>query len=146
MPRLAVVNSDNVTLVVGAIPITDGRADPFVSLVADEEQFSTDGASADGHTIRYQTNNQLYTVTVTLKGSSSHNGELSALHIADAVGGSGTGVGAFLLEDGDGSTLCAASECWIKKMPDKEFGRAPSDVAWEFGIRSPTGTMVVGGN
>lgn len=146
MPRLAVVNSNNVSLIIAAIPITDGRGDPFVSVEADEDQYTTDGTSADGHTIRAQTNNQLYTVTITLKGSSEHNAQLSALHAIDATVGNGSGIGGFFLEDGDGSTLMASDKCWLKKLAPKEFGVTPSDVVWEAHVMAPVGTMIVGGN
>lgn len=146
MARLAVVNSNNAHVSLAGIPITDGRADPFISVEADEDAFGTDGTSADGHGIRFATNNQFYTVTLTLKGSSSHNQVLSGLLILDSNAPGGAGIGTFTYLDDDGATLMTSDKAWIKKLAPKEAGRAPSDVAWEITVYAPSGTMIVGGN
>jgi len=143
--RLAVYDSNQVDLIVVAIPIVDGRADDFVTVEADEEAFLTE-KGADGHVVRYSTNNRLYKVKVKLKRSSEENQKLAALHGLDTNVPNGAGIGAFLLKDNNGATLMAAASCWIEKMPSWQMGKAVGDVEWMFAVVASPITMIGGGN
>lgn len=106
-----------------------------------------DEAGADGGVVRYATNERRMTFTVTLKGSSVHNAELSALIIADESATNGAGVVPFFFKDGNGTTLISSSAAWLRQLPDKEHGQAPGDVAWEVRlVRDNPQQAIIGGN
>lgn len=106
-----------------------------------------DESGADGGVVRYATNERRMTFTVTFKGSSTHNEELSALLITDESATNGAGVVPFFFKDGNGSSIVSSSAAWIRQLPDKEHGQAPGDVAWEIRVvRDNPTQVVIGGN
>lgn len=123
-------DSNNVTLVAVALPITDGRADPFVKITPRGPAFE-DEAGIDGEVIRVATHERRYDIEVMLRRSSVHNAQLAAIHAADRQSTGGAGVGAFLLKDNNGSTIFASDNCWITEMPEWELGKGMSDVTWK---------------
>ncbi len=143
--RLGVYSSKAVSLVICAIPINDGRADEFVTVEADAESYQTE-VSADGAVMRYDTGNTLYTVTVKLKGYSQENIKLAALHALDTNSSNGSGIGAFLLKDSNGSTLMGSDKCWIQKPPAKSFGKTLADCEWQIKVVANPSQMLTGGN
>jgi hypothetical protein len=143
--RLGVYDARNVVLIAAAIPVSDGLADEFVVVEADDDAFSEE-SGPDGAVMRYATGNTLYTVTVNLKGYSEHNAQFSALHALDVNSLNGAGIGIFLLKDNNGSTLMSADKCWIKKAAPKTLGKTLPDCAWVFKVVANAGTMLVGGN
>ncbi len=145
MIRIANYDSENVSLIAGAIPITDGKAEEFVTVEADEDSFGEE-IGADGSVCRFATHNTLYTVTVRLKGYSEHNAQLHALHALDASSPNGSGIGAFMLKDGNGSTLMASDKCYIKKAPPKSLGKTIGDCEWVLRVVATPAQMLVGGN
>lgn len=145
MPGYKEYDSSNVTLVVCAIPIVDGKADPFVKVTPRGPAFEDD-ISVDGEVSRYHTHERRADVEVTLKRSSAHNQQLAAIHAADRASSGGAGVGVFLLKDNNGATIYAADKCWIASLPDWEFGKGIADVTWKFTIvLNPIGA-IPGGN
>ncbi|MFA4972196.1 MAG: phage protein [bacterium] len=144
--RFANYDSEAVDLVVVGIPITDGKADTFVTITAREKSFEA-VAACDGLVTRYATHNRLYDVAVTLKRSSSHNSFLAALHAVDRNSAGGAGVGVFLLKDRNGSTVIAGDKCWIEKIPDNySFGKDVGDVTWNFCVVATHAAVLPGGN
>ena len=138
-------DSNAVDLILCAIPITDGRAENFVKITAAEDAFGTE-SGCDGEVTRYATHNEVYEAEVTLKGSSSHNEQLAALHALDRMSAGGAGVGIFLLKDRNGATLFASDKCWIKKPADYETGKQRGDVTWPVTfVAKPLG-IIPGGN
>lgn len=145
MARFAVYDSEAVDLIVAAIPIKDGRADPFVEISAVGDAYE-DEIGADGHVVRFSTGERRYDVVVTLMGSSEENQKLAALHALDVNATNGAGVGAFLLKDNNGATLLAGPQCWVKRVPDTAKGKTPGTVAWQVRVIANAGSMIVGGN
>jgi hypothetical protein len=143
--RLAVYDSEAVSLIVCAIPINDGRAEEFVVVEQDEDSFGLE-QGADGSACRYAMKPTLYTVTVKLKGHSSENAKLAALHAADCASSNGSGVGIFLLKDNNGSTLMGADKCWIQKPAAGAFGKTRADVEWILKVVATPAQMLLGGN
>ena len=138
-------DSDNVTLVLCAIPITKGKADPFVKLTPRGPAFEDD-ISVDGDVTRFHTHEHRIDGELTLKRSSEHNQQLAALHTADRSSSGGAGVGVFLLKDNNGATIYASDKCWLTSLPDWEMGKGISDVTWKFtAVIGPVGA-VPGGN
>jgi hypothetical protein len=144
--RLAIYESRAVDVIFGGIPLADGRADPFFSIAPQGPAYVVEGPGADGMITRCGTNNNLYTVTITLKGSSEEHAKLSALHIADRIATNGAGVAPLLVKDSNGSTLIATDRCWIATFNELAFGVTRPDVAWELhAIIEPAG-FILGGN
>lgn len=143
--RFSVYDSKEVSCIVGAIPIEDGRADPFVE-VSQVGPAYEDEIGPDGSVVRYATGERRYDVTVNLMGSSEENAKLSALHAADVNATNGAGVGAFLLKDSNGSTLLAGAQCWITQTPGASKGRGPGEVSWNIRVIADATSMIVGGN
>ena len=143
--RLAVYDSDAVSLNTCGIPVTDGRAEKFVTVDKEGDSFGTE-QGADAAVCRYATHGSLYIVTVALKGFSNVNQKYAALHALDCNSLNGAGIGIFLLKDNNGATLMGSDKMWITRPPAAGFGKTREDVEWVFHVVAPQGTMIVGGN
>lgn len=145
MARLTIYESKAVDVIFAGFPMSDGRADPFFSIAPNGPAYVVEGPGADGHITRCGTNDDLYTITLTLKGTSNAHAKLSALHIADRSSANGAGVAPLLVKDGNGSTLIATDRCWIVQAPETEFGITRPDMAWEFHAIIPPAGLILGG-
>ena len=145
MSAFKVYDSRAVDLVLVGIPITDGKADPFVKLAPRGDAFEDD-IGVDGEVCRYPTNEVRYDGELTLKSFSEHNQQLAAILAADRESTGGAGVGVFLLKDNNGATIHAGDKCWLKRMPDQEFGKNKPDVVWMFSVVMKNYAAIVGGN
>ena len=143
--RLAVYDSEAVTLNCCGIPVTDGRAEKFVTIDKQGDSFGVE-ESSDGAVMRYATHGSLYIVTVALKGMSNVNPMFSALHALDCNQPNGAGIGIFLLKDNNGSTLCSTDKCWITRPPAAGFGKTREDCEWVFNVVATPLQMLIGGN
>lgn len=141
----AVYNSNEVHVILADIPIINGRADPFLKIAKDADDFEVE-EGADGSVCRNNTNSRLWTVELTLKGWSPENAKISALNAIDTSTKGGAGVGGLLVKDMNGSSVFAAGKCWISKPPDTEFGKSRADVTWMFKAVAPNVSMILGGN
>jgi hypothetical protein len=113
----------------------------FVNAERTEDAFAlTIGARGEG--ARTRSRNQSGTVTLTLMQSSLSNDVLSAIASADALAGSG--VGEMFIKDLNGTTLIAAGNAWIKKLPSVEMGKDLSNREWVFECEALA--INVGGN
>lgn len=144
--RLAVYESKNVSVVFAGLPLEDGRAEKFCSVKAKGPAYLTEGPGADGHVARCGTNNNVYEVKLTFKGTSSELAKLSAIHIGDRNFFNGAGIAPLMIKDANGSTLHATDRAWITEMPEQEFGVSKSDVSVTLEAVFEPGTMIVGGN
>lgn len=138
-------DSRAVDLVLVGIPITDGKADPFVKVSPVSDAFEDD-VGVDGEVCRYPTNDPRYDVEVTLKGSSKHNQQLAAILAVDRESTGGAGVGVFLLKDNNGATIHAGDKCWLVASPPQEFGKNKPDVTWKLRVVMKNFATIVGGN
>jgi hypothetical protein len=142
--RVAVYDLNGCELNVGGIAIKDG----FVSFQLEMEgpAFS-DEIGADGHVIRFATNERRATGTLILKGSSEENAKLSTLHGADVGATNGLGVVPLFFRDGNGTSLIATDSAWITQLAGKTFGASPGDCTWNIRcvLASPL-NAIIGGN
>lgn len=143
--RLANYDSEAVSLIIAALSIRDGRAEEFVTVDKDDDSYGEEQGS-DGAVCRFATHSTLYTVTVKLKGFSSENQKLMALHALDTNATNGAGIGLFLLKDSNGATLMASDKCWIKKPPQGGFGKTRPDCEWVCKVVANPGQVLIGGN
>jgi hypothetical protein len=146
MSETKVYNAKQVTIVLADIPITSGLGDGDFLTIAPEGDAFGDTAGADGEVCRWATNETRYNVELTLMNSSKHQQQLSALHAADTNTPGGSGIGAMFVKDNNGASVLAAPKCWIKKAPDRTFGREIGESTWIFRAVANPATMIQGGN
>ncbi len=122
--------------------ILSGFADgTFVKVTRNEQTFNLK-VGVDGEGARAKSNNKSGKIEFTLMQSSSSNDDLSAIAAADEL--SGEGVGAAVVKDASGTTLCAAATAWIQKPADADFGKEIGQRVWV--IESDEIDMFIGGN
>lgn len=145
MSRLTNYESRAVSVIFGNISLEDGRADPFFAIAPNGPAYVVEGPGADGHVTRCGTNNNLYTITITLKGTSAEHAKLQAIHIADRIATNGAGIATLMVKDGNGSTLIATDQCWIATFNELSFGITRADVAWELHANIEPAAFQLGG-
>jgi hypothetical protein len=141
--RLGLHDLAAVTAVVLGIPIEEGRAPDNFLEIDPQAQFET-VQSADGLVIRCKTRNRVTPVMLNILQGSAESAKLWALHAADEANPGGAGVGPFLVEDANGSTLITGT-CWIKKAPKRTFGNVQKFETWELELNASPTTIVLGG-
>ncbi len=146
MSRLAIYESAIFRVIFGGLTIDDGRSDPFFTIAPAGDAYVVEGPGADGHVAFCGTNNDLYTITLNLKGTSSAHAALSAVHILDRKSFNGSGIAALFCQDEGGSTLIQTAHCRIMAMPEQAFGVTKPDVAWSMMAVIPPGGFLLGGN
>lgn len=108
--------------------LISGFADgTFVKVSRMSDTFSST-AGADGEVARARMRDKRGTIEFTLLQSSSSNDLLSAAAAADEL--SGTGIGPLFIKDNLGTTRVSASNAWIKKPADTEFGKEIGPRTW----------------
>lgn len=83
---------------------------------------------AGGEGARARSRDKSGIVTLTLIATALGNDLLSAVAAADELGAAG--VGPLLVKDLFGTTLIAAQNGWIKKVPKVEFGKEVGSREW----------------
>jgi hypothetical protein len=146
MSRLAIYESEIFRVILGGISLDDGRSDPFFKIAANGDAYVIEGPGADGHVAFCGTNNDIYEITLSFKGTSSCNGILSALHIADRKSFNGAGVVPLVCEDGSGSTLIQTDRCRIMGMAEQAVGITKTDQNWKLIAVIEPGAFFLGGN
>jgi hypothetical protein len=126
-------DSDQYFLSVAGIPISGYADGEFVRVERDNPAFD-DVVGTDGEVTRSKTNDGRATATVRLMQTSPSNDLLSALHNSDKAAPGGVGVGPFLLQDLQGTTILFGEKCWIMKEPDLSLDRTATEREWEVRI------------
>ncbi len=131
-------------LSVGGIPIKEGLVS--FAMAPEGDRFADD-ASADGMVTRWDTGEVRHNATLILKGGSSENEKLSAIHQADVSVGNGAGVVVLSFTDEQGASKVLTPSAWIKAMPTMTKGVSPEDVSWALRCVCDTPlSFIVGGN
>lgn len=131
----------NVSVIIGGQIIggfTDGT---FIAVERDEDMY-TKKVGVDGIGTRAKTNNFGGKITITLHQSSPSNDVLEGYAISDEL--SNAGAVPALIRDNQGTTLCTALTCWVKKQPVADFGKEVLNRVWV--LDSDAILMFVGGN
>ncbi len=131
-------------LSVGGIPIKEG----LVSFaIAPEGDRYADDVSSDGMVTRWDTGEVRHNATLILKGGSSENEKLSAIHAADVSVGNGAGVVVLSFTDEQGASKVLTPAAWIKSMPTMTMGTSREDVSWAIRcVLDVPESFIVGGN
>lgn len=122
--------------------VVSGKADGTFVTIARNNQSWNLAVGSDGEGARAKSNDKSGTVTVTVMQSSITNDLFSGFSLADEL--NGDGVGALLVKDRSGRTLCAAETAWIQKPADAAFAREIESREWV--IETDALDMFVGGN
>ena len=140
-----VYDSNAVDCIAVTVPITEGKADNFVTVSPTGPAFET-AIGADGQVTRFATHEERVKIKIRLKRSSVHNSQLAAIHAADRASAGGAGLGGFLLKDNTGATIIATDKAWIESLPEWEMGKGVGDVEWPLeGVLAPAAALP-GGN
>jgi hypothetical protein len=128
-----VYDADQVKITLAGLPIDSGYADGEFLTIAPEGVFFGDVVGSDGEVTRFKSFDRRANCGIILMQTSEGHGRLSTLHNTDRLAPGGAGVGPFLVEDLNGSTLHSSPRCWIAGYPDVAYGREPG--GWEWPIR-----------
>lgn len=105
-------------IVFAGIQLNSGVADgTFLTISSVTPGFSSK-VGVDGTVTRARSHDRRATARVVLMQSSEVNDRLSAIYEADRQAVNGTGVGAFFVQDRDGTTVATASKAYISDDPD----------------------------
>lgn len=128
--------------VIFAGKIISGFADgTFVKAERNEQTWNLK-VGVDGEGARAKSNNKSGKVEITLLQSSQSNDDLSALAALDEL--SNNGVGAVVVIDKSGRTVCAAATGWVQKPAPVEDGKEIQNRVWV--IETDELDIFVGGN
>jgi hypothetical protein len=144
--RLAVYESQIVSVIFAGISLKDGRSDPFFKIAPMGDAYVIEGPGADGHVAMCGTNDDTYEITLSFKGTSEENAKLSAIHIADRQAFNGAGIAPLMCKDASGSTLIMTDRCRIMAMPEQAFGVTKPDMNWKLIAVIDPGGFIAGGN
>lgn len=132
---------DVIISVAGFLPIEGYAEGTFVSISKDTPYFDTK-ESSDGVVSRVARKSGLYTVQLTLMGTSETNNILTRLALLD----NNTRIAKFplIIKDTLGSTLLFSTSSWIETNPVTDFSVAVDSRVWS--IKCAKASLNVGGN
>jgi hypothetical protein len=105
--------------------------DEFLTIAESEPRFISK-VGVDGTVTRSDVKTVITQVSVILMATSPVNDLLSAIHTLDKLTAGGAGVAPFFAKNRLGTSLIAAPEAWIMKLPDESRGKEVGTVTWEF--------------
>ena len=143
MPGIRTYNAARVVVIYNGFNITGFADGTFINITMQNDGITTQ-VGADGELARAVNADRRCTVTITLQQTSNANDFLSTMFSVDALTCGGR-IGPILVQDLCGDTLFAASEAWIVKPADIEFGKEITTRAWAIHTGAP-GVYLVGGN
>lgn len=119
----------SVIVIFGAIRLTGFMDGSFVTAERNADAWTTK-AGAQGDVVRTKNLDRTGTVKVSLQQSSAANDLLSAQARIDELTNFGTQP--VQIQDLNGTTLVHATNAWVKKYPNVEFGKELSAREWVF--------------
>lgn len=122
------------------VPIGGYADGTFMKIEFADDSFK-EKVGASGEVARAQSANNMATATFTLLSTSPTNDLLMQIAAQDKL--LGTGQGAFMVKDANGTSL-ASGNAWIKKVPDWEAAVEISNTVWVLTIEALD--MFRGGN
>lgn len=123
-----------------ALPLATGP-DTFLKVSRNQDGYTTQ-VGASGYGTRSRINDKSGTVELTLMAASQTNDILMAIALSDELA-PGSGAGPLFIKEANGTTVVAAQNAWIKKIPDMERGKEAGTVTWVF--ESDNLEMFIGG-
>ncbi|MEK3963549.1 MULTISPECIES: phage structural protein [unclassified Paenibacillus] len=114
----------DVSVIVGGVFLT-GFGEDLVTVAKDEENFSTK-VGAQGDVVRTKVNNPLGTITVTLQSTSPQAAYLDGLANSQKI------VPVSVMYSGTPKETNTATQAYLKKPADREYGGEAGDRSYEF--------------
>ena len=137
---------EEVTIVIAGINIEHGTPEGGILTAAPEPQFSA-LRDVRGNVARSRTNNPIVPFELKLFNWSRHNQELSLLLAGDTLSNAGAGIGVLAVNDNQGATIFAATNCWVTQAPtDWGLSEEAFEVTWNLTAVIPPEFLIFGGN
>lgn len=131
-----VYDADQISIVLGGIPISGGYADgEFLTIEQEENDFNI-VVGTDGEVTRSKSLTRQAKITINLMQSASSNALLSALNQLDISTANGGGIVPFICKDRQGTSLYFGPQAWIEKPPDVKFDRTATPRSWTIRVGS----------
>jgi hypothetical protein len=143
MAGIRTYNAAKVTVIFNGFNVTGFADGTFINITQQNDGITTQ-VGADGELARAVNTDRRCTVTVTLQQTSPANDFFSSMYSIDLLTCGGR-IGPVLVQDLCGDTLFSASEAWIVKPADVEFGKEVMTRAWAIHTGAPA-VYMVGGN
>lgn len=128
MAEVKTYDAKRINITIGSHIVKGYAADTFLTIEGDGDGTQAQ-SGADGEVARSLSNNRLTTLTLTLQQTSDSNDFLSDLLKRDRASGGG-GIVALQVVDLRGTSVFAASQAWVVKFANQEFGAEVSDREW----------------
>ena len=109
------------------VPLSGFADGTFIEIERNVDAFEVT-VGAGGETVRTQSQNRSGKITFTVLQSSIANDILDAKATADEL--TGTGAASFFMKDLNGTTICTAANCWVKKKAAIKRGKEISNSEW----------------
>ena len=110
----------------GTTPADEGS---FIKIAQDGPSFKTKKGMA-GRLVRSKTNEPLTKVELHLLQTSSFNATMSRMWNQDLIGVNGAGVGTFVLQDLQGTSVFTAERIWVTAPPEREWVQEQKGQVW----------------
>jgi len=124
-----VYDSNEVQVSFAGIPCGGWADGDFITITRESDAF-TSVVGTSGEVARSKTNDNRATIEIRCMNTSPTNAALSAVALADREAPGGAGIGAFLCVDLNSTSLYAAGNAWVKRVPDPVFGREANERVW----------------
>lgn len=133
--NLSVADADQYRIMMAGAPISNGAgasgyADGEFLKIALRNDGFIEIEGADGSVARSKRNTRLLDIELTLLQTGASNDLLSALYLLDTNQPNGAGIGSFVLEDLQGTTLVACTKAWVRKPAEVVLNRSAESRKW----------------
>jgi hypothetical protein len=143
--EFAVYNGNEVKTIVGGVPLEGGRGPDEFCLIEKNEDEVTEQASADGSGSISVSNNNFWTVTLTVMATSKANLVLSGMQKSGLALDQGKLIFPVLVVDAlSNGNVFASDKAYIKKWPSLSYQRENQPVQWVLGVYDPE--VFIGGH
>jgi len=123
-------NSKEVYITLGRHLVTGTGEDSFVTITQNSDGI-TSSSGCDGEVVRSISPDNTHTINITLLQTSPTNGYLQRM--ADKDRNDGSGMFPVLIKDMRGGLIFSASDAWVMKQADRQFGREATSRSWAIG-------------
>jgi hypothetical protein len=117
--------------VVGGVIITGFSDGDSITVKRDEDLYSK-RVGTNGDVARARNPNKSGSIEIRLLQTSEANDQLSALFAINNLVSDGKIVLPIAISDLSGRSLYAATQCWLKTLPEGIFGKEVSERVWVF--------------
>lgn len=129
---LKVYTADEIDMAVGPVIIDSGLGDDEFLRIEQESDDTEDMVGVDGEVTVSRTNDRRATFTFIVMQTSDANDGLTALStLAKTATGMAGGIVPVLVRDKNGRSLFEGANGWVRRSPDRTFGRTAGTNEWQ---------------